>query len=92
MDKSECKHESHHAHFDVVFLEDVKQWAVTIKLLCVGCNEFFHFIAPDHGIRWDRPTLNFDSTELHCPLAPPGTLITVPTRMAYHVPGKPQES
>jgi len=88
MEKVSCQHLEFEAFVDVNRLEDLVPmgFMADIRIRCKDCERPFHFVGvPDFGLDFTKPTLNVDSTELHCPLAP-GPAQWLPTSMRYTAP------
>jgi hypothetical protein len=67
-----CEHEHFQASAEVNRLEDVKKFAVDVRIKCVDCDTPFRFLGFPGGISLDRPTVSVDCTEARLPIVPGG--------------------
>ena len=70
-----CPHESFEARVEVQRLTDgdggpVKNYLADITVRCAACGTPFHFVGPDCGLSFKKPTVSVGATTLHAPIAP----------------------
>lgn len=89
MKTNDCPHESFTATVAVQRLTHdtgrVRNFVAEVTVRCVACDTPFHFLGPEAGFSFVRPTVNVGATTLHAPIAPgEGPL---PSRIRFEVPG-----
>jgi hypothetical protein len=86
-----CAHERFSAHVGVQRLTDdvgrVRNFVAEVEVSCTDCGEPFHFLGPDTGLSFTRPTVNVGATMLHAPIAP-GEVV-LPDHIRFEVPRPP---
>lgn len=82
-----CKHEDFFCKVDVNRMEDSGRFMADLTVKCNQCQQPFHFQGvTEFGLLWTAPSLNFDSTELHLPIAPGPSPAQPGTQLRYEVP------
>lgn len=71
----ECQHESFEALTKVGRLTDgdggpVRNFVAEIQVRCTQCDTPFHFVGPDAGFSFTKPTVSVGALTLHAPIAP----------------------
>jgi hypothetical protein len=83
-----CAHERFSAHVGVQRLTDdsgrVRNFIAEVQVRCTECGEPFHFLCPDTGLSFTRPTVNVGATMLHAPIAP--GQVALPDHIRFEVP------
>jgi hypothetical protein len=83
-----CQHEDFAARVEVHRLTDdagnVRNFVAEVTVRCVACDLPFHFVGPEAGYSFARPTVNIGATTLHAPIAP-GESTVIPSRIRYEV-------
>ena len=86
---TDCEHENFGAQVRVQRLTDdagrVQNFVAEVTVSCAECGLPFHFVGPDAGFSFVRPTVNVGATTLHAPLAPGEG--PMPARIRYELPG-----
>jgi hypothetical protein len=85
---ADCAHLDFNVFAEMNRLEDTfpMKFFADIKISCRECGLPFHFIGvKEFGLSPNEPCLNFDSTELRCPILP-GACEFVPDKMRFEVP------
>ena len=84
----DCAHEQFSAHVGVQRLTDdfgrVRNFIAEVQVSCMDCGEPFHFVCPDTGFSFTRPTVNVGATMLHAPIAPGEAVL--PDHIRFEVP------
>ena len=88
LDKKTCLHESFKADVDVQRFEDTGLFMADVRVRCVQCDEPFRFIGVAAGVRFDRPSVSIDGTELHAPIEPEVTC-QLQTSATFQMPSVP---
>lgn len=87
---SECAHEDFHVQANIARLADddgrVRNFVAEINIKCAACGEVFHFIGPDTGFSFTRPTVNVGATTLHAPICPGEA--PLPNKIRFEMPAK----
>lgn len=83
----ECQPESFEAEVKVARLGDddgaIEDFVAEFSVHCADCRLVFHFIGPDAGFSFKRPTVTVGGTTLHAPIAP--GLRAMPDRVRFEV-------
>lgn len=70
----DCAHESFEARVDVQRLGDddgrIRNYLAEVSIRCTQCGQSFHFLCPDAGLSFTKPTVDVGATTLHTPIAP----------------------
>ncbi len=86
--RSDCAHGRFSASVGVHRLTDdagrVRNFIAEVQVSCMDCGEPFHFLCPDAGLSFTRPTVNVGATMLHAPIAPGEAVL--PDRIRFEVP------
>jgi hypothetical protein len=86
--RCDCTHERFSAHVGVHRLTDevgrVRNFIAEVQVSCTDCGEPFHFLCPDAGLSFTRPTVNVGATTLHAPIAPGEAML--PDRIRFEMP------
>jgi hypothetical protein len=86
--RQSCAHDRFSANVDVHRLTDdsgrVRNFIAEVQVRCLDCGEPFHFVCPDIGLSFTRPTVNVGATTLHAPMAPGEAAL--PDRIRFEVP------
>ena len=86
------RHDCTHARFSAEvgvhrLLDDagrVRNFIAEVQVRCADCGEPFHFVCPDTGLSFTRPTVNVGATTLHAPIAPGEAAL--PDRIRFEMP------
>jgi hypothetical protein len=62
----------------------VRNFIAEVQVSCTDCGEPFHFLCPDTGLSFTRPTVNVGATMLHAPIAPGRAAL--PEHIRFEVP------
>jgi hypothetical protein len=83
-----CAHERFSAHVSVQRLTDdvgrLRNFIAEVQVNCADCGEPFHFVCPDTGFSFTRPTVNVGATTLQAPIAPGEAAL--PDRIRFEMP------
>lgn len=86
--RRDCAHERFSAHVGVQRLTDdtgrIRNFIAEVQVSCTECGAPFHFVCPDTGFSFTRPTVNVGATMLHAPIAPGEAVL--PDRTRFEVP------
>ena len=86
--RQDCAHQRFSAHVGVQRLTDdggrVRNFIAEVQVNCTDCGEPFHFLCPDTGFSFTRPTVNVGATMLHAPIAPGEAAL--PDRIRFEMP------
>jgi hypothetical protein len=86
--RRDCGHERFSAHVGVQRLTDdagrVRNFLAEVQVRCMDCGAPFHFLCPDTGLSFTRPTVNVGATMLHAPIAPGES--GLPDHIRFEVP------
>lgn len=86
--RRDCAHRRFAAHVGVQRLTDdagrVRNFIAEVQVSCADCGEPFHFLCPDTGLSFTRPTVNVGATMLHVPIAPGEAVL--PDHIRFEVP------
>lgn len=86
----DCPHPDFAANIGVQRLTDdqgrVRNFVAEITVRCAVCNLPFHFVGPDAGFSFVRPTVNVGATMLHAPISPGEG--GIPERIRFEMPPK----
>lgn len=85
----DCSHEDFAANVDVHRLCDdagrVRTFLAEVSVRCAQCGLPFHFVGPNCGLSFTKPSVNVGATTLHAPISPgEGPL---PGRIRYDLAG-----
>lgn len=82
-----CAHENFAAEVKVARIGDgenvIRNFVAEVTVRCVQCETPFHFIGPEAGFSFKRPTVSVEATTLHAPIAP--GVGPVPQRIRFEV-------
>lgn len=82
-----CAHERFSAEVKVARIGDgdsvIRNFVAEVSVRCDECGTPFHFVGPDAGFSFKRPTVNVGATTLHAPISP--GVATIPGRIRYEV-------
>jgi hypothetical protein len=81
-----CAHERFSADVKVARIGDgdpIRNFVAEVSVRCDDCGLPFHFVGPDSGFSFRRPTVNVGATTLHAPTAPGEG--PMPERIRYEV-------
>lgn len=82
-----CAHENFSADVKVMRIGDgndvIRNFVAEISVRCADCDLPFHFVGPDAGFSFKRPTVNVGATTLHAPVSP--GVAQVPGRLRFEV-------
>lgn len=88
----DCEHESFAASVAVQRLTDeagrVRNFVAEITVRCAACDLPFHFVGPDAGFSFTRPTVNVGATTLSAPICPGEG--PIPDRIQFEIQSKDQ--
>lgn len=86
--RGDCAHQCFSAHVGVQRLTDdggrVRNFIAEVQVSCTDCGEPFHFLCPDTGFSFTRPTVNVGATMLQAPIAPGEAAL--PDRIRFEMP------
>lgn len=87
---SDCPHDNFEAKTKVARLADddgrVRNFVAEIEIRCVTCDLPFHFVGPDAGFSFVRPTVNVGATTLNAPICP--GVGPIPDRIRFEMPSR----
>lgn len=71
---SDCPHDSFAARVEVQRLADdsgrIRNFLAEVTVTCASCGLPFHFVGPECGFSFRKPTVSVGATTLHAPIAP----------------------
>ena len=92
----DCEHQNFAARVDTHRLTDaagrVRNFVAEVSISCAECGEPFHFIGPETGYSFRRPTVDVPATTLHAPIAPGERPLSEVGRIAFEMPSKEPQS
>jgi len=87
---SDCEHDDFAARVEVHRLADdhgrIRNFVAEITVRCARCDEPFHFVGPDAGFSFVRPTVSVGATTLHAPIC--SGEAPIPDRIRFEMPPK----
>lgn len=83
-----CEHEDFAADVRVQRLGDggnIRNFVAEVSIRCTVCGEPFHFLGPECGFSFTKPTIDVMATTLHAPIAPGKA--PIPSRIRFDLGG-----
>lgn len=87
---SDCGHNAFEATTEVHRITDgddgpVRNFVAEVRFRCTQCDTPFHFVGPDAGFSFTKPTVSVGALTLHVPIAPGEA--PLPSRIRFEMQG-----